>query len=223
MLRHYTLGDDIGLDDGDVDPTLLHQTQAFLRAGKRGISADPRLLGAWHQFYKQFDPFIRSVISTRVPQGADREDCLQDAWRDIVAGLPAFRRDPSRCVLRTWLFTVAHHKAADYVRRRARGLASRLSDDWIEALPGAEPDPALDYERRRRQLLVRRALAMVSLRLSEQNQRLLCLRWVEERSVKETAAILKLSPQRIRLRDHRLRRLLRQILMALDPEPGEPV
>jgi RNA polymerase sigma-70 factor (ECF subfamily) len=221
MLRHYTLDDEVGLEGEDIDPVLLEQTKAFLASGRRGTAAEPRLFRAWQQFYRLYDPFIRSVINTRVPRRADREDCLQDTWRDVIAKLPGFQRDPGRCAFRTWLFILARNKTTDVVRRKGYRATSSLSDDWGNALPGGEPDPALDYERRRMQSLVRRALVLISHRLSEKNQRLLRLRWVEERSVKETAAILNLTPQQTRLRDHRMRKSLRQILIALDSEAGD--
>jgi RNA polymerase sigma factor (sigma-70 family) len=47
----------------------------------------------------------------------DADDCYQETW---LAALRAYPRldDPSN--LRSWIFTVAHHKAIDHLRSRAR-------------------------------------------------------------------------------------------------------
>ncbi|WP_249010096.1 RNA polymerase sigma factor [Conexibacter sp. DBS9H8] len=47
----------------------------------------------------------------------DADDCYQETW---VAALGAYPRLRSDANLRGWLFTIAHHKAIDTLRARAR-------------------------------------------------------------------------------------------------------
>lgn len=48
---------------------------------------------------------------------ADAEDCLQETYMSALRTYPRLRNADH---LRAWLFTIAHRKATDLVRRRAR-------------------------------------------------------------------------------------------------------
>jgi len=71
----------------------------------------------------------------------DADDCYQETW---LAALRAYPRvnDPSN--LRSWIFTVAHHKAVDHLRSQAR-RAVPVSDP-VQSTRQAMTDsaPALD-------------------------------------------------------------------------------
>jgi RNA polymerase sigma factor (sigma-70 family) len=47
----------------------------------------------------------------------DADDCYQETWLSALRAYPRLD-DPSN--LRSWIFTVAHHKAIDHLRSRAR-------------------------------------------------------------------------------------------------------
>ena len=47
----------------------------------------------------------------------DADDCYQETW---LAALRAYPRLEDAANLRSWIFTVAHHKAIDHLRSRAR-------------------------------------------------------------------------------------------------------
>jgi RNA polymerase sigma factor (sigma-70 family) len=57
----------------------------------------------------------RFLISQVGPVDAD--DCYQETWLAALRAYPRLR-DPSN--LRSWILTVAHHKAIDHVRSRQR-------------------------------------------------------------------------------------------------------
>jgi len=48
---------------------------------------------------------------------ADADDCYQETWLAALRAYPELRDTGN---LRGWLFTIAHHKAIDHVRGRAR-------------------------------------------------------------------------------------------------------
>lgn len=60
---------------------------------------------------------------------SEADDCYQETW---IAALRAYPRLRDSANLRGWLFTIAHRKAIDHVRRRARQALPAA------ALPGAE-------------------------------------------------------------------------------------
>ena len=69
----------------------------------------------------------------------DADDCLQET---LIAALRTYPRLPHADNLRGWLFTIAHRKATDTVRRRVRHPAAEL--DGVE--PSLEPQPEPDDE-----------------------------------------------------------------------------
>src|SRR5438876_483340 len=68
---------------------------------------------------------------TRAPVGPfDADDCYQETWLSALAAYPRLR-DASN--LRAWILTIAHRKAIDHTRSRAR-----------RAVPVAEVGEAVD-------------------------------------------------------------------------------
>ena len=66
------------------------------------------------------------------------DDCLQDT---LLAALRSYGRLRHDRTLRGWLFTIAHRKAIDYLRRRSREGVSALVPDRpaeVEAIRDAE-------------------------------------------------------------------------------------
>ena len=75
---------------------------------------------------------------------SDVDDCYQDTW---LAALGAYPRLRDASNLRSWVFTVAHHKAIDHIRsrnRRAIPVAEVPEDAGAApAAPAAPADPDL--------------------------------------------------------------------------------
>ncbi len=68
----------------------------------------------------------------------DADDCYQETW---LAALRAYPRLRDGSNLRSWILTIAHHKAIDHLRARNRRVtvAEPVPDD----VAAAEPTPAL--------------------------------------------------------------------------------
>lgn len=68
------------------------------------------------------------------------EDCLQETFVSALRGYPRLRHGDS---LRAWLYTIAHRKATDAIRRMARKPASSgldgLTPDREPSVPAYEP------------------------------------------------------------------------------------
>ncbi len=77
----------------------------------------------------------RFLIATVGPDAAD--DCYQETW---LAALRAYPRLRDAGNLRSWIFTVAHHKAIDNVRARRRAAVpvAEVPPDAHGAAPGAD-------------------------------------------------------------------------------------
>jgi RNA polymerase sigma factor (sigma-70 family) len=70
----------------------------------------------------------------------DADDCYQETWLSALRAYPRLR-DGSN--LRSWIFTVAHHKAIDHARARRRQpvAVASVPEQPVEA--AGEPEEAL--------------------------------------------------------------------------------
>jgi RNA polymerase sigma factor (sigma-70 family) len=76
----------------------------------------------------------------------DADDCYQETWLSALRAYPRLD-DPSN--LRSWIFTVAHHKAIDHLRARARRAvpvpdpAERNQQAATDSVPALDSDGEL--------------------------------------------------------------------------------
>ncbi len=205
-------------------PELLDALKSYLICRSRGVEPPPPLAEAWQDFYEYYAPRIRTFLRRWALSEADRNDCLQDVWHEVVAGLGHFAHDPGRACLSTWLMTLARNKAVNAIRRRSRHAVESLGVREAMAVRDPGPDPADAYERSRTQGQVRSALAELSSRVSTTSFQVLYLRWIEGRTTSEVADALELTPEQVRFRTHRMKRKFRDLLersMIGDTRPGD--
>lgn len=195
----------------ELGEAYLDALKAFLNCRSRGIEPPPPLVEAWDHFYGFYAPRLQAFLKRSGLTEADRHDCFQDVWKEVVAGLGRFRHDPSRGLLSTWLMTLARNKAADSTRRRSRRPAQSLAEDDAQLPPDRGLDPAAEYERRRTQDQVRRVLVELAGQVSQISFQVLYLRWIEGRPTAEVAAALELTPRQVRFRTCRMMRKLRAL------------
>jgi RNA polymerase sigma-70 factor (ECF subfamily) len=166
------------------------------------------LTDAWNQFYDFCNPMIARAVGVHRLSEADRNDCVQEVWGEIIARLVHFQYDPARGRLRTWISTLMRNKVVDLIRRRARQRQGALSDAVQASLVGLNTDPAVVLEQRTTQDLVWEALDELARSVSNRSYRVLHLRWFEGRTVPEIADTLGLTPNQVRFRHHRVKRKL---------------
>jgi RNA polymerase sigma-70 factor (ECF subfamily) len=133
---------------------------------------------------------------------------MQDAY---VRAYQHLRQFAGRSQFRTWLTRIAVHEALARIRRATRftpapGI-SRESDpmDLLATTASTPEQQATNQELRR---LLEDAIA----RLPEKYRSVFMLREVEEMSIEQVAEILELTEGTVKVRLHRARRALRQIM-----------
>ena len=67
---------------------------------------------------------------------AEAEDCLQETFMSALRAYPRLRHGEH---LRAWLFTIAHRKATDAIRRWSRRPTRTLDGIDVAGAPGPEP------------------------------------------------------------------------------------
>jgi RNA polymerase sigma-70 factor (ECF subfamily) len=216
MPPEHELKESRGLFEEDQDERMLmREIQAYIDTRTRGWTPSAQLEEAWGRFFRLGRLVIRGSIRSWRLTPADREDCEQEFWAEVIAQLRQSRYDPSRAGIRTWLSALARHKSADAVRRRYRHAQLPLDDSSLRAIPSVEADPATAFEKLEAQTIVCHAMAALSQVTSDCSYRVLHLRSIEELEVPEVAAELGLTPDQVRFRHCRAKKDLRQIVETM--------
>lgn len=128
-----------------------------------------------------------------------RHDLRQEIHFQIWRSLDVFDQ---RCSLKTWTFRVAHNTAVSYVHRERRNNQPFVSLDEIEqtAMAG-DPQPDIDHQRARRQLFG-------FIRQLKPLDRQIIISYLEEMDIADMAEITGLSPANIRMKVHRIKKIL---------------
>ncbi len=134
------------------------------------------------QFYDlHFDRLYRHIYHQVRQDHAAAQDVMQETFMAALRGVARFRRDAS---LKTWLYSIANHKIADWHRRQTRRgrrfLSPAASQQELRKLDQA-PLPDEIVQQKETQAVVRAALAQ----LPNHYRRVLVLKYVEAYSVTE--------------------------------------
>jgi RNA polymerase sigma factor (sigma-70 family) len=111
-----------------TDPTDRTTDDALMKAYAGGDAAAFEQLYARHQaaLYR----FVRRLIGAGQPGQVD--EVFQDTWLRVVNARE--RWEPQGATFRTWLFTLAHHRVIDVLRRSGREVA-------LDAFDGEGDEP----------------------------------------------------------------------------------
>ncbi len=166
----------------------------------------------------KYERQVYGVGQRIVQQHQDAEEVTQQTFLSVIEHLPEFREE-SR--FRTWLLRIATNHALALLRKRAvragPSLDAQDSGDNYEGIPHPEyiavwrETPEAIAERRETRQYIDEALAT----LNEKYRVVFVLRDIEELSTRETADILGLSVEAVKVRLLRARLMLRERLTRL--------
>ena len=128
-------------------------------------------------------------------------DILQQVWIKVIRNIRSIK-NPRK--FKSWLYTVAHHTAADRISALAKERARREEFDLDEMA-----DENSDFEPFENASLVHYGLS----KLSVDQREILTLFYLEEFSIADIAGILKLPDGTVKSRLRRARNALRSILI----------
>lgn len=191
--------------DPDPDAALLTRWRQA-----RGAARD----AAERELFERFLPAVERLLGRLL--GADREDCVQEAFLDVFAGLAAFE---GRARLSTWIYRVALRRGWKCLARRRRALRGRgtAGDDDdaavdVEQLPAVTPSAASRLEGAE---LARRFEQALD-RLDLDQRTVLALAAVEGLGPAQIAEVLGLPVGTVHSRLHRARERMRELLGLAD-------
>lgn len=123
----------------------------------------------------------------------DAEDIVQDVFTTILRVSPTF--DSRRGSARAWVFAIAHNRALDHLRKRARSRAATLEESIDGVVTCSAEEDSVRAEN---------GQALTLLRVLPRTQRqVLWLRYVADFSTEQTATLLGRSSASVRQLQHR--------------------
>jgi len=154
------------------------------------------------ELYQRHTPAIFRYFFFRVNDQALAEDLTGEVFLHMVEALPRYveRGVP----FAAWLFRIAHARLVDHHRRAAHRPTESLSD--------SQPDRAPSPEDQAHSLAETRRLKKAIAGLTEEQQTVIQLRFVEGYSLEETARVMGKTSGAIKAMQHRaLHRLAQQL------------
>jgi len=143
----------------------------------------------------------RGILS----EDSEAEDVMQEAYVRAFRELANFRGEAR---FSTWLTRIACHEALARVRKRRRQVPIGVGGGEPPEPPSETADPERDMENRELQAVLRDAVET----LPDPLRAVFCLREIEGLSTEQTADALSLSVENVRVRLHRAKRSLQQML-----------
>jgi RNA polymerase sigma-70 factor (ECF subfamily) len=158
---------------------------------------------AFAEIWRRYQPRVLRYLTVLVGEAAD--DVASETWIAVVRSVDSFFGDESN--FRTWLMTIARHRAMDWGRARQRSpLVLQEPEQLNDAAPAAPDTGALVVE----SISAREAVALVAANLPPLQAEAVILRSVIGLDVPEVAKIMGKRAGTIRVLTHRGLRHLEQ-------------
>jgi len=158
--------------------------------------------GAYRRLLIAITPYLRAIASRAHRNPSDAEDTVQD----VLLTLHAVRHtyDASR-PFKPWLAGIARHRVVDRLRARGRASAREVTLELEhEAFPAAETNPNSSFEAQDLHAAMRA--------LPPGQRQAVTLLKLQEKSLKEAAAVSGMSVGALKVATHRGIAALRQLL-----------
>lgn len=205
----------------DIDMRLIGPVQVYLELRRMGVTPGPTLERAWAAFFGAANPVVLAAARAGRGTRADLADGIQEAWREIITCLPAYRHDPARGLLRDWLFVLARRAWTRMRRGGGHRPLMPLPPGAVDDIEGRPSDPSAMIERAERREQVGRRLLAFRDQAGPVEFWVVLLHWVGGGTTAQVAARLGLTDGQVRGHLARARPKLRAALGAVT-RPGCP-
>jgi RNA polymerase sigma-70 factor (ECF subfamily) len=161
---------------------------------------------------QKYSPRLFATARRYARRESEVEDIVQEIWIKAFQKLRSFRREAP---FEHWLMRLAVHTCYDFLRAHQRNREASFSDlsqteeDWLERFV-TQPSTAGEDAEAARQLVAR-----VLEQLSPPARLVITLLEIEERSVKDIAALTGWSMTLVKVRAFRARAEMRRLLAKM--------
>jgi len=152
----------------------------------------------WDALYSDQLPRVYNYFRFRVGSDADAEDLTARTFESAWRARERYRQDLAG--FSTWLFTIAHNVAVDFLRaRRPQVPLDAIEEIAADGTPEADAMRDSDLER----------LSVLASRLSEREQELIALKYGAGLDNRQISRLMRLSESNVGTILHRAVRTLR--------------
>ena len=167
---------------------------------------------AWVMIVTRYSPKIMTWMLLAGVDSSDAPDLLQDVWRSVLISLKNFRREKPDDTFRGWLRTIAQRRIADYFESRSQ-QPRNLPLAQLESLQSQillTDEIAANVSER--VTLLQKYMQQVESEVKPNTWLVFKMHVIEERSVEEVAAILKIPTYSVYTSKSRVIKRLRELL-----------
>lgn len=134
----------------------------------------------------------------------EAEDAAQDVFIKLLKSLPKY---DGRVAMKTWLFSIAKHVAIDKWRRKK--FEAIFSEEYFRRLISKVGLPEEELEKKEDEQELKAAIQ----KLPPKYRIVIILRSLKKQSVRETAELLAISEEKVRVDHYRGLKLLKKYLL----------
>jgi RNA polymerase sigma-70 factor, ECF subfamily len=157
---------------------------------------------AWSRIYTALAPSVAGYL--RANGATEPDDLVGEVFLQVVRGLDRF--DGGEPEFRAWLFTIAHRRLVDDLRRRRRRPVVAMPADVVERAAGEGGDVHEDASRALDDAAVRAAID----RLPPDQRAVMLLRIIGDLTVEQIAGVLGKRPGAVKALQRRALRRIEQ-------------
>jgi RNA polymerase sigma-70 factor, ECF subfamily len=198
------------------DPGELKLVQSFLTAPARGACPTTDEMAAWMLFHRAHTVLIRAVLKQCGLRHGDVDDLAQHVWIVLLRRLPTWEYDPTAGTVSGYIGKIAGREAGRHVRRRSKRAAGVFTAELESMLLDPGPGPLSEFELKEPQDRARTILAAVRASLSDEDHRMLVMRYIDGQSVGEVAAAFSVSERCARKKLQRAIKAIKALTASRD-------
>ena len=163
----------------------------------------------------KYSPRVFATARRYARRESEVEDIVQEVWLKAYQKLPSFRNEAP---FEHWLMRLAVRTCYDFLRGHQRNRETAFSElaepdeDWLDRF-ASEPDTSAEHAAAARQLIER-----ILEQLSPAARLVITLLEIEDRSIREIAALTGWSLPLVKVRAFRARAEMRRILAKIAKE-----
>jgi RNA polymerase sigma-70 factor (ECF subfamily) len=162
---------------------------------------------AFAQIVETHKQMIFTLAFNILKNRQDAEEAAQDTFVKAYKSLAQFKGDSS---LSTWLYRIVYHTSISMLRRRSNEVAD-ITHPSVEKLIGNHSENGQRLETLDRKKILKEAL----LKLDEEDSFLVLLFYYKDHSIDEIASITSLSISNVKVKLHRARKKLNELLSTM--------
>jgi RNA polymerase sigma-70 factor (ECF subfamily) len=191
-------------DRAEGSETLVPRKQEETRLIERAKQGDKRAIG---ELYQRHADVVYRYVYSRVMDVAVAEDLTAEVFLKALEGLSGYQVTDTPFL--AWLYRIARARTIDFWRRQQRRQEASLPD----TLPASGPEPEELVSSQSSWEMVQETLSQ----LTDDQQQVVLLRFVEELDLKEVAAVMGKTVGAVKALQHRA---LASMARLLDQRTG---